>query len=492
MIKKTIQFFFCNASILWLLSFIFCMLSGYASAGGPGQVVKVTASIMDETVIPGDQLASEGETRNVDRFPENPESYFPMPLPDPTEYDESDAVPLEDNKAISYDVATGQETVHEIEKVLGNTPLANLTEGNLGRGESLKAYLESESPAGDQPHPMRMGSMVRVGPTASNPWRRNVRIFFRSGNSLYSCSGALISRRVVLTAGHCVYFNGVWSTNVVVVPAYRNGARPYGSASAILLRSFTGWTRNGQWNHDIGVIRLGRNIGSVVGWFRYGSKGNLTWFLGKVWHNASYPAEPPFNGQWMYYWFGPPDFLSGLQIGFLNQAYGGMSGSNLYRLINGKRIVYAVLSNGPLFPPPFWWRAPIITPQKKPWIDGARSFSAAFDLEPLAVEVDTAASTMAYLVANNSAHSWSGTVTANVYLSKNSNISTSDTLIQTHEFGADFGPNAAVEVEVPSLTIPEDTPTGQYWVGVVLDIDDGNLKNNDSDGQDARQILLIK
>ncbi len=45
---------------------------------------------------------------------------------------------------------------------------------------------------------------------------------------------------------------------------------------------------------------------------------------------------------------------------------------------------------------------------------------------------------------------------------------------------------------MPSFAIPEDTPTGQYWIAVVLDFPDDNPNNNDSDGQDARQILIIK
>ncbi len=191
----------------------------------------------------------------------------------------------------------------------------------------------------------------------------------------------------------------------------------------------------------------------------------------------------------MYYWFGRGDFFSGIQMGIFNRSFGGQSGSGAYRIVGTSRFIHMVLSNGNNV----ITRFPIITQGKFNTIRGfRRSAPAAFDLEPMEVDVNLAASKMSYLVGNNSAQSWSGTVTANVYLSKNNNISTSDTLIQTHEFEANFGPNATVEVEVPSLTIPKDTPTGQYWVGVVLDIADGNLNNNDSDGQDVRQILLIK
>lgn len=57
---------------------------------------------------------------------------------------------------------------------------------------------------------------------------------------------------------------------------------------------------------------------------------------------------------------------------------------------------------------------------------------------------------------------------ANVYLSDNANISAADTLIQQHEFEAGFEPLSSVEGHVPSITIPEGTAAGKYYVGVIL------------------------
>ena len=121
------------------------------------------------------------------------------------------------------------------------------------------------------------------------------------------------------------------------------------------------------------------------------------------------------------------------------------------------------------------------------------TLETGFDLTPLFVKVDSeggAQRKLSYLVNNNSGNTWSGTVVANVYLSDNANISAADTLIQQHEFEAGFGPLSSVEVHVPSITIPEGTVAGKYYVGVVLDFADANPDNNDSDGQDAGQITV--
>lgn len=76
------------------------------------------------------------------------------------------------------------------------------------------------------------------------------------------CSASAINtptKRVVITAGHCVYSQGSWSQNVVFVPAYdgRNAdPDPVGIWTARTLRTFNSWINDEDLSHDVGVITL--------------------------------------------------------------------------------------------------------------------------------------------------------------------------------------------------------------------------------------------
>ena len=97
------------------------------------------------------------------------------------------------------------------------------------------------------------------------------------GQGTASCSAAVINRRLVLTAGHCVHRGsedtlGFYS-NFMFTPAYRNGAAPFGTWTATAY-SVTGAWAAGKGIYpnpgDFGVLEIadqgGKRIGDVTGW----------------------------------------------------------------------------------------------------------------------------------------------------------------------------------------------------------------------------------
>ena len=118
-------------------------------------------------------------------------------------------------------------------------------------------------------------STAQVPPAAMTtyPYSANGRLFGsfgRAGN--YSCSATVVnssSRSVALTAGHCLYERGIgWARRVVFVPAYLNGAHPFGAWDVTRMSATRGWVRSENFHGDFAAVKLASAsgpIGDVVG-----------------------------------------------------------------------------------------------------------------------------------------------------------------------------------------------------------------------------------
>jgi V8-like Glu-specific endopeptidase len=174
-----------------------------------------------------------------------------------------------------------------------------------GRGEAPWA----QAPGGLEHR--NFSSLSWVSDPENYPWSVAVKLFmsFRDTTGMlrgYVCSGTLIDPKHVVTAGHCVYahddstngwvFNN-WAESMTVVPGYENGAQPFGSASAVQFHSWTGWTNDEDWDHDIGIVDLDRPVGALTGWHGYGWSDDCGFFTDQDFRHAGYPAASPYDGQ---------------------------------------------------------------------------------------------------------------------------------------------------------------------------------------------------
>jgi Trypsin len=117
--------------------------------------------------------------------------------------------------------------------------------------------------------PIATPSSVRVVDASALETRTNGRIFgFYPGLGRYSCSGTALdtpSRSIVLTAGHCVRDQGIWGRDVVFVPAYEHGARPFGNFSAAASFVTPQWRKLQNPDFDLGAFEVKPNrLGALV------------------------------------------------------------------------------------------------------------------------------------------------------------------------------------------------------------------------------------
>jgi len=120
-----------------------------------------------------------------------------------------------------------------------------------------------------------LASFAHVTEPTVPPYAVNGRLFVRQGRSEGFCSATAIdsaSRKLVLTAGHCVNSgpqapNGrsVWSNLLEFVPAYSGGTAPFGAFIAHRDSVFAPkqWVRFGNPNFDMGAIVTAPNAEGV-------------------------------------------------------------------------------------------------------------------------------------------------------------------------------------------------------------------------------------
>lgn len=165
------------------------------------------------------------------------------------------------------------------------------------------------------------------------------RVFFTMGSRTASCSGDSITSAngsTVITAGHCVKYQGAWHTNWVFVPAYNNGSAPYGQWSATKTFATDQWAASEDMNMDVGLAVVaplnGQTLTQAVG-----AQGIL--FNGgynKRMYAFGFPAAAPYDGTKLVYCSGNSgkDFLLTKDHGLGCNMTGGSSGGPWFQDFN--------------------------------------------------------------------------------------------------------------------------------------------------------------
>ncbi|WP_425458505.1 trypsin-like serine peptidase [Amycolatopsis rhizosphaerae] len=157
------------------------------------------------------------------------------------------------------------------------------------------------------------------------------RVFFLFNGAKASCSGDAVTsgnRSVVITAGHCVKYQGSWHTNWVFVPGYDNGNAPYGQWAAKSTMTTPQWEASEDINYDVGAAVVnplgGRYLTDVVG----GQGIAFNQARGQTMYSFGYPAASPYDGTKLIYCAGTAftDFLFSNDNGLSCDMTGGSSG----------------------------------------------------------------------------------------------------------------------------------------------------------------------
>jgi len=345
---------------------------------------------------------------------------------------------------------------------------------------------------------------------------------------IFSGSGWLIDAETLLTAGHCVYLqtfvdNGGttrtindWADWMQVFPGSHQGIDNWGRADATNFNAFTGWTNNGSFDWDIGMVRISRAVGMLAGWTGWAYDGSCSWIQDETYHNFSYPggttACPTHNGADMYYRSGQFDSCPGNQLhidttaGCFTTSHPGMSGSGYYYKDEADaRWVHAIHSNGnesdSSNAAKIW--GSLNDYLADTWVPGSRG--STFDLQTMymrntggleegdAVDAGSTISDMKITTANPTNGTDSGTWHVDLYLSTDDNINTSDTLLDAQSYTWNYSAMDEVNVNLGSFQLPIGLSSGTYWIGARLQSGtDGTSGNNETSGWDAFEIYVYQ
>jgi V8-like Glu-specific endopeptidase len=193
------------------------------------------------------------------------------------------------------------------------------------------------SPLGySYPAPFSRWSLTMPNFTKKFPYQTAGVLFFSDGVFDYRCSASSIGNYAIWTAGHCVHagnglFSG-WYEDFVFVPAYRDGAAPFGIWIGSNAWTNTSWYNSGDLRFDLGGVVLNTNgLGQKIS-FVVGNLGFQTGLpVQQAWIDFGWPAESPFGGKYLQicassYAYSDGNFAAPQPVGIGCDQTGGSSG----------------------------------------------------------------------------------------------------------------------------------------------------------------------
>lgn len=157
-------------------------------------------------------------------------------------------------------------------------PSAKAADVRVTAGRDAVAYWTPARMARATPLSARTGAVLRP---AGIPSARTVAgskvigaLFFDSGRGGHYCTASVVrtpKRNMLLTAAHCLYNpdTRTWHRNIVFVPRYSAGHRPYGTWPVWLMVADKRWIDHGDPDMDVAFaavqIMRGRRLGDLVG-----------------------------------------------------------------------------------------------------------------------------------------------------------------------------------------------------------------------------------
>lgn len=143
--------------------------------------------------------------------------------------------------------------------------------------------------------------LLEPSPVRYRPYRSAGRMFFTfDGTSWFTCTAALISSTILVTAGHCVHQGGNgaegWIQEAYFVPSYdqRNGATPpFGRCNILRTATTTGWFNEGniQQGYDVATALCGRSYNASYPRYQNEFPGSKLGYFGFCYENCRWDYQ---------------------------------------------------------------------------------------------------------------------------------------------------------------------------------------------------------
>lgn len=184
-------------------------------------------------------------------------------------------------------------------------------------------------------------NQYRVKNTKVTPYRQTVVLLIEFPNGTSGVgTGVMVSPNLVLTAGHNLYQKelGGWAKSIVAAPGFSKGSAPYGRYSAsnyYLLRRHKTTSGKLSEDHDMGVVKLSRNVDSRVGYLNV----STTQKVGERVQIPGYPTRTESKVGYMYTMFDKVTAKSGKNLLYTLDMEPGQSGAGI---LNSKNQIIAI------------------------------------------------------------------------------------------------------------------------------------------------------